>query len=149
MRSKATCISIHAAREGGDLDDLRLAIRAAQISIHAAREGGDEDDRIYSMWELDISIHAAREGGDLRVRRFRRPQLQFQSTPPVKAATITQLPRIYRSKFQSTPPVKAATSQNSPPPLARDISIHAAREGGDRHSAPALHTPLHFNPRRP
>ncbi len=136
-------------------------------------------DNAFKRQAVFISIHAAREGGDLRVRRFRRPQLQFQSTPPVKAATITQLPRIYRSKFQSTPPVKAATDtvgiaklrsavfQSTPPVkaatrsrqrLARfnrfqstppvkaatlhmqprcqtaQISIHAAREGGDKSS---------------
>ena len=56
------CISIHAAREGGD-----YAITGDkpqfEISIHAAREGGDRQ-----AWRLclphTISIHAAREGGD-------------------------------------------------------------------------------------
>ena len=33
-------ISIHAAREGGDLENVRSAERN-EISIHAAREGGD------------------------------------------------------------------------------------------------------------
>ena len=34
-------ISIHAAREGGDLQALPSLAFCADISIHAAREGGD------------------------------------------------------------------------------------------------------------
>ena len=56
-----------------------------------------------------ISIHAAREGGDLSFVLHSRTSATFQSTPPVKAATVftegTDIPLI--------------------------ISIHAAREGGD------------------
>ena len=33
-------ISIHAAREGGDMFNLNIKVKFA-ISIHAAREGGD------------------------------------------------------------------------------------------------------------
>ena len=56
-------ISIHAAREGGDVRRTKGGFKTKRISIHAAREGGDG-------WEADmqaafgISIHAAREGGD-------------------------------------------------------------------------------------
>ena len=64
-------ISIHAAREGGDINP-RMPNAKAYISIHAAREGGDQD------WNANIngviiSIHAAREGGDIiTFRPFRR-----------------------------------------------------------------------------
>ena len=37
----AARISIHAAREGGDLPKLMLDVAKHFISIHAAREGGD------------------------------------------------------------------------------------------------------------
>ena len=56
-----------------------------------------------------ISIHAAREGGDDRQKFFGYYKVEFQSTPPVKAATM-QTCRCH--------PTNA-------------ISIHAAREGGD------------------
>ena len=58
----ADVISIHAAREGGDVY-ITCLINVVCISIHAAREGGDDvvDDL---KRQLDISIHAAREGGD-------------------------------------------------------------------------------------
>ena len=60
-------ISIHAAREGGDAENLGHDCNQA-ISIHAAREGGDT----ISIFPFDfffISIHAAREGGDRSNRR--------------------------------------------------------------------------------
>ena len=79
------------------------------ISIHAAREGGDVVENattqfsvafqstppvkaatllaVYSRKVKPISIHAAREGGDL-FRFYMTPsEFEFQSTPPVKAAT--------------------------------------------------------------
>ena len=55
-------ISIHAAREGGDLVNGGGNV-TDQISIHAAREGGDNDLSGYTD-DAVISIHAAREGGD-------------------------------------------------------------------------------------
>ncbi len=77
------------------------------ISIHAAREGGD-NIILNEACSLFISIHAAREGGD-KGKENPENQGEFQSTPPVKAAT---------GGFAATPdPVT--------------ISIHAAREGGD------------------
>ena len=57
------CISIHAAREGGDYTMLFLCNIMA-ISIHAAREGGDNIVPPYGNKTI-ISIHAAREGGDV------------------------------------------------------------------------------------
>ena len=56
---------------------------------------------------------------------------EFQSTPPVKAATPLQQRETHRKLFQSTPPVKAATENARGSKLRNLISIHAAREGGD------------------
>ena len=78
------------------------------ISIHAAREGGDLSGHSSTQAEC-ISIHAAREGGDATHGGTDKEEAPFQSTPPVKAATVRVLP---------VPPRGA-------------ISIHAAREGGD------------------
>ena len=85
FRNNCVIISIHAAREGGDVvycvccrycvifqstPPVKAAtgqtcIRPAQvyISIHAAREGGDISSAFLSS-TFRISIHAAREGGD-------------------------------------------------------------------------------------
>ena len=56
----------------------------------------------------------------------------FQSTPPVKAATAAVGAALFTGLFQSTPPVKAATFIQNAPIKEFVISIHAAREGGDR-----------------
>ena len=56
----------------------------------------------------------------------------FQSTPPVKAATELVRLKNDSSVFQSTPPVKAATRTPHCSALEQPISIHAAREGGDK-----------------
>ena len=60
------------------------------ISIHAAREGGDVYSADKAMY-VKISIHAAREGGDHTPTFKRMIILKFQSTPPVKAATFYAL----------------------------------------------------------
>ena len=74
-----------------------------------------------------ISIHAAREGGD-RTRAADNKRCK---------------------QFQSTPPVKAATCPANPPEQIPDISIHAAREGGDLYRQADRIRPNNFNPRRP
>ena len=59
-------ISIHAAREGGDVRRANRASVLTAISIHAAREGGDRCNRQCKHCGA-ISIHAAREGGDFDI----------------------------------------------------------------------------------
>ena len=84
--ANAAGISIHAAREGGD-EQQDNPPTVLPISIHAAREGGDNYDKNICK-ACKISIHAAREGGDGGCRKMLPPILTFQSTPPVKAATL-------------------------------------------------------------
>ena len=61
--------------------------RDVRISIHAAREGGDKTEK-HDYREMRISIHAAREGGDDIAKWQQKLKRLFQSTPPVKAATV-------------------------------------------------------------
>ena len=49
----------------------------------------------------------------------------------MKAATITGAHLRQQGLFQSTPPVKAATNNYVFTDIIENISIHAAREGGD------------------
>ena len=49
----------------------------------------------------------------------------------MKAATPSHIPMMRPGRFQSTPPVKAATGDMDHSRGAQQISIHAAREGGD------------------
>ena len=79
-------ISIHAPREGGDNNSIKINVHIS-ISIHAPREGGDQSPRCKLSTRNNfnprpprggrppsrrkirptkrISIHAPREGGDL------------------------------------------------------------------------------------
>ena len=52
-------------------------------------------------------------------------------------------------QFQSTPPVKAATTTAQSTSDSNAISIHAAREGGDYAVVKRLRYRAYFNPRRP
>ena len=73
----------------------------------------------------------------------------FQSTPPVKAATVNEMNFSEAYRFQSTPPVKAATALCKSVYVNISISIHAAREGGDVRFALLPQRLVNFNPRRP
>ena len=90
-------ISIHAAREGGDYQ-VKYPATISNISIHAAREGGDGCLQRHAANKC-ISIHAAREGGDLKVALLEPVQIAFQSTPPVKAATMSIKQAEYLRKY--------------------------------------------------
>ena len=57
-------ISIHAPREGSDLEEVEGLLFQA-ISIHAPREGSD-GIRYRRQAGANISIHAPREGSDSR-----------------------------------------------------------------------------------
>ena len=125
-------ISIHAPREGGDAVSLimrrchstfqstppargatalwTLSSTLPAISIHAPREGGDPVLYPGPVVVAAISIHAPREGGDYVRYLQSMIDLEFQSTPPARGATLQQIPVC---QF-------------------RVISIHAPREGGDR-----------------
>ena len=64
LSSRASSISIHAPREGGDDGETATPHRIF-ISIHAPREGGDAVIPLQADAPLRISIHAPREGGDV------------------------------------------------------------------------------------
>ncbi len=57
-------ISIHAPREGSDVDDVLAAQLVDVISIHAPREGSDTV-HLWLYLGAGISIHAPREGSDM------------------------------------------------------------------------------------
>ena len=105
--------------------------------------------RLFRLMLRCISIHAAREGGDARLLSNQPIKSAFQSTPPVKAATHRRGFLQAESKFQSTPPVKAATLLQKLFVPDGQISIHAAREGGDVVSFVMITSFWYFNPRRP
>ena len=94
---------------GGRPDAAQKLLFGMSISIHAPRAGGDGWSCTVDA-EIYISIHAPRAGGDTRSTRSQRSAARFQSTPPVRGATLRINPLYYI--------------------LA--ISIHAPRAGGDK-----------------
>ena len=119
-----------------------------------------------------ISIHAPRAGSDIRNGLFLHPLYRFQSTLPVRGATLllwrglpsgagfqSTLPvrgatycdkyKIKLSKFQSTLPVRGATKNVRNHSIKQIISIHAPRAGSDVcHGRYRFHR-KNFNPRSP
>ena len=129
-------ISIHAPREGSDVQRRRAALHDP-ISIHAPREGSDAGILFEQLLDL-ISIHAPREGSDQIAEPKKFEIRAFQSTLPVRGATFWKSLDVCSRIFQSTLPVRGATAILAVlvvHPL--DISIHAPREGSDP-SAPLM-----------
>ena len=80
---------------------------------------------------MSISIHAPREGGDMVFYTTAGTAATFQSTPPVRGATLYRVFTLILVAFQSTPPVRGATVVGFYGTHGVPISIHAPREGGD------------------
>ena len=78
------------------------------ISIHAPREGSDRHSAVIGRHD-PISIHAPREGSDIVKRDMIVFRYIFQSTLPVRGATLSDMQVIKTARFQSTLPVRGAT----------------------------------------
>ena len=83
-------ISIHAPREGSD-NCVTHGISKIQISIHAPREGSDDAVNHGDLPHIVISIHAPREGSDAGNQALPAVDGLFQSTLPVRGATLASL----------------------------------------------------------
>ena len=86
---------------------------------------------------LDISIHAPRAGSDRCSRIYPPANKQFQSTLPVRGATLGVYRFLALKKFQSTLPVRGATSSTVLASWHPFISIHAPRAGSDNSNQPS------------
>ena len=162
-------ISIHAPREGGDID-LAQCCHSGCISIHAPARGATAS-RMPIRALLNNFNPRPREGGDVCQRRLQNCRLisihapargatpvdpvtvgaaLFQSTPPTRGATLRSRGSCPAARFQSTPPTRGATDNASFLRYADlSISIHAPREGGDQRPLGLLHVLNDFNPRPP
>ena len=128
---------------------VSLSVQSAIISIHAAREGGDVARHGRKRRTEEISIHAAREGGDPFCVRGSRYPRGFQSTPPVKAATMLSTAWLRRRLISIHAAREGGDSYSNHTADNSDISIHAAREGGDVIKVFIDTFSGNFNPRRP
>ena len=109
----------------------RIFQRLCRISIHAPRAGCDpfcaESHSVF--W---ISIHAPRAGCDLNTLSAHTQMRVFQSTHPVRGATVIIDGVCHAVPFQSTHPVRGATPRPCKNNQRSAISIHAPRAGCDR-----------------
>ena len=89
-------------------------------------------ERLGLVYDFDaISIHAAREGGD-RIADYDTVELdKFQSTPPVKAATVNVRRTQKRRRISIHAAREGGDVMETRILTKNGISIHAAREGGD------------------
>ena len=78
-----------------------------------------------------ISIHAPRAGGDDRGGAGKRLYERFQSTPPVRGATLRINPLYYILAISIHAPRAGGDIFISSPSSSGGISIHAPRAGGD------------------
>ena len=82
------------------------------ISIHAPREGSDLEGDFAEMECHCISIHAPREGSDVSFHSQKQSKNVFLSTLPVRGATYDFNFAYTRVQFLSTLPVRGATDKH-------------------------------------
>ena len=124
-------ISIHAPRAGCD-QIWPHRLRGRWISIHAPRAGCDTACQAsYSWSDIFQSTHPVR--GATVLPEGRKAPEEFQSTHPVRGATLMRRSRLAEEQlFQSTHPVRGATGSDCGAGPADVISIHAPRAGCDQ-----------------
>jgi len=97
-----------------------------------------------------VSIHAPREGRDQTSPSPTCIGVWFQSTRPVRGATLVSLRPVANTKpFQSTRPVRGATLSANENKSRECVSIHAPREGRDQAHQWRDYRVGGFNPRAP
>ena len=126
-------ISIHAPRKGGDHSQYTVGAAGLHFNPRPPRGG-----RLWQSAETPDSINIFQSTpparGATADRGVASVWIPFQSTPPARGATMCLRLPIKTQRFQSTPPARGATAVAVGLPLTVAISIHAPREGGDRHA---------------
>ena len=142
-------ISIHAPREGSDVEFLLDFYRQSVISIHAPREGSDEVLQGERHQQRDFYPRSPR-GERLSIRDIALIVTLFLSTLPARGATPPTARTVRPcTAFLSTLPARGATS---PSPRRHCIaSYFYPRSPRGERLAPAVcaAVPSHFYPRSP
>ena len=114
-----------------------------KISIHAPREGSDNVKADWNANALEFQSTLPVKGATMMFVSIRSLAI-FQSTLPVKGATIIVGVFTGDLEFQSTLPVKGATKRIQLVDDGTGISIHAPREGSDRIGSLKRYTNIRF-----
>ena len=118
------------------------------ISIHAPRTGSDSG--ISDGAPCDSHFNPRSPYGERPVLLENiRSVFIFQSTLPVRGATIRSLLCFADMLFQSTLPVRGATGGGGFVSRLLNISIHAPRTGSDAEAPEFKEEQRYFNPRSP
>ena len=108
-----------------------VASLSVSISIHAPREGSDLDSIAVNVFSFYISIHAPREGSDSQMIICIPRQSNFNPRSPRGERRLSPHRLFSLPPFQSTLPARGATYIYAGEDLPEGISIHAPREGSD------------------
>ena len=140
-------ISIHTPLAGSDMGSSR-APSPYQISIHTPLAGSDSINLCRGRRPHNFNPHSP--CGERRSKRGRReaPRI-FQSTLPLRGATLRAQQRIEQQRFQSTLPLRGATYVVVGRQHDGVISIHTPLAGSDRALMPHLRGGIDFNPHSP
>ena len=118
------------------------------ISIHAPRAGRD-NVRNRFMLGLEISIHAPRAGRDGTAAIFATSEKPFQSTRPVRGATVARYVTKKLTGISIHAPRAGRDDRHSACRTILHISIHAPRAGRDLKANDLTIKGRNFNPRAP
>ena len=124
-------ISIHATHTGGDISQPADRMRP-QISIHATHTGGDAAEEKARRVRIKISIHATHTGGDGHWEMATTMSRNFNPRHPYGWRQNVLTSKTQAALFQSTPPIRVATIARRLAAVIGIISIHATHTGGDR-----------------
>ena len=121
----------------------------SNISIHAPRAGSDSTDFCFLLCLVDFNPRSPC-GERQRARCESQSAKKFQSTLPVRGATITTLPPSHNmTYFNPRSPCGERLSASCQYPVTGTISIHAPRAGSDALETATARRSAYFNPRSP
>mgnify|MGYP004690195103 CR=1 FL=1 len=115
----------------GATDGKRPKRSASTISIHAPRAGGDRKGLRGDTTEGDFNPRPPC-GGRPDSSKYSRTVHDFNPRPPCGGRHMTLDCGTEKPSFQSTPPVRGATLSSALSSAFAQISIHAPRAGGDQ-----------------
>ena len=128
---KIAMISIHAPREGSDVQDALVRCKVLHFYPRSPRGERHRNSRAVSIVKRHISIHAPREGSDTIGMPW---LLQCRDFYPRSPRGERRAPRCRcrgcRRNFYPRSP-RGERQASLPPFPQRAISIHAPREGSD------------------
>ena len=118
------------------------------ISIHAPLTGSDPPHRKIAIY-FDISIHAPLTGSDLLSNIVHREELEFQSTLPLRGATLWCRSGAPERSISIHAPLTGSDTIWEAMALTGWISIHAPLTGSDCLVTRGYCYGTYFNPRSP